>query len=398
MASIGRDPNGGKRILFVDDDGTRRTIRLGKVSIKLAETIKHHVETMLACRRAGVPLPAATATWLGSIDNVLHERLAKAGLVPRRQNETLGAFLTSWLQSRRHYKLTTRDAWSRPISDLIGFFGSDTPLRKIGHDEAQAFRQHLIDRGLRDTTIYKRLQHVKLFFRDAVRQKLVDANPFEYVTHRVGRPEERRVYVSAETVEKVIRQCPNATWRLLLILARYAGLRTPSEPFALRWRDILWDEDRFIVDSPKTGPRAVPLFPRVRQALAEAFEVAPEGAEFVIPEEMRRRAMGPHGLRNANLRTTLEKIIKRAGLKPWPRLWHNLRASCETDLVARYPLPWVAKWLGNTSITAMKHYVDVTDEAFRQAARRGTESGTLLAHFAAQNEEATKCKDVKNST
>jgi integrase len=398
MASIGRDPNGGKRILFVDDDGTRRTIRLGKMSIKLAETVKHHVETMLACRRAGVPLPPATATWLSSIDEVLHERLAKAGLVPRRQNETLGKFLADWLQSRSHYKATSRDAWSRSINDLIGFFGSDTPLRKIGRDEAQAFRRHLIDRGLRDTTIHKRLQHVKLFFRDAVRQGRLDANPFEYVTHRAGRPEERRLYVSTETVEKVVRQCPNATWRLLLILARYAGLRTPSEPFALRWRDILWDEDRFIVDSPKTGPRAVPLFPRVRQALAEAFELAPEGAEFVIPEDMRRRAMGPHGLHNTNLRTTLEKLIKRAGLKPWPRLWHNLRASCETDLVQRYPLPVVAKWLGNTSVIAMRHYVDVTDEVFRQAAQRGTESGTLLAHFAAQRREATKSKDGNDST
>lgn len=398
MASIGRDPNGGKRILFVDDDGRRRTIHLGKMSVKLAETVKHHVETVLACRRAGVPLPAATATWLGGTDDVLHDRLARAGLVPRRQNETLGEFLADWLQSRSHYKATSRDAWSRSVNDLIGFFGNDAPLRKIGRDEAQAFRQHLVERGLRGTTIQKRLQHVRLFFRDAVRQGRLDANPFEHVTHKGGRPEERRAYVPVEDVERVIRQCPDATWRLLLVLARYAGLRTPSEPFALRWRDILWDEDRFVVDSPKTGPRAVPLFPRVRQALAEAFETAPEGAEFVIPDGMRQRAMGPRGLRNCNLRTTLEKIIKRAGLKPWSRLWHSLRASCETDLVRQYPLPTAAKWLGNTSVIAMRHYVDVTDEAFRQAARRGTESGTLLAHFTAQQAEAPCCTTVKGLT
>ena len=90
--------------------------------------------------------------------------------------------------------------------------------------------------------------------------------------------------------------------------------------------------------------------------------------------------------------------MAKVELKPWPRLWHNLRASCETDLVQRYPLPVVAKWLGNTSVIAMRHYVDVTDEVFRQAAQRGTESGTLLAHFAAQSGEATQCNDVKNAT
>ena len=50
---------------------------------------------------------------------------------------------------------------------------------------------------------------------------------------------------------------------------------------------------------------------------------------------------------------------------------HSLRASCETDLVRKYPLPVVAKWLGNTSMVAMRHYAEVTDEHFRLAAAEG---------------------------
>ncbi len=30
-------------------------------------------------------------------------------------------------------------------------------------------------------------------------------------------------------------------------------------------------------------------------------------------------------IRNTNLRSTLEKIIKRAGVQQWPKLWQNLR-------------------------------------------------------------------------
>ena len=37
MASIGKDPGGRRRILFVAQNGKRRTIRLGKCSQKQAE-------------------------------------------------------------------------------------------------------------------------------------------------------------------------------------------------------------------------------------------------------------------------------------------------------------------------------------------------------------------------
>ena len=90
--------------------------------------------------------------------------------------------------------------------------------------------------------------------------------------------------------------------------------------------------------SPKTqhlagrSYRVIPLFPTVRSFLEAAWEEAPDGAEYVMPEEYRRRAQGPAGWANANLRTTLEKVVRRSGLEPWPRLWHSMRASCETDL------------------------------------------------------------------
>lgn len=59
--------------------------------------------------------------------------------------------------------------------------------------------------------------------------------------------------------------------------------------------------------------------------------------------------VGHHaGWANANLLTTLKKIIRRAALEPWTRLWHSMRANCETDLARQFPLAVVAKWLGNT--------------------------------------------------
>ena len=48
MASISTDSDGKRRILFVDPDGEGRQIRLGKVPMKTAATIKARVENLLA--------------------------------------------------------------------------------------------------------------------------------------------------------------------------------------------------------------------------------------------------------------------------------------------------------------------------------------------------------------
>ena len=58
-----------------------------------------------------------------------------------------------------------------------------------------------------------------------------------------------------------------------------------------------------------------------------------------------------------NLRTPLLRVIAAAGLQPWPKLFQNLRANALTDLAEVYPIHTVCKWLGNTVVVAMNHYV-----------------------------------------
>jgi len=84
--------------------------------------------------------------------------------------------------------------------------------------------------------------------------------------------------------------------------------------------------------------------------------------------------LGEKGWMNCNLRTQFERLIRRAGLTPWPRLLHNLRASRETELAAEFPLHVVTRWLGNTPRIAMKHYLQVTEDDFARAAGKATAS------------------------
>ena len=79
---------------------------------------------------------------------------------------------------------------------------------------------------------------------------------------------------------------------------------------------------------------------------------------------------------NANLRTQLLRIMKRAGVERWERLFQNLRSSRETELVKEHPEYVVVAWMGNSTTIARKHYFQVTEADFEQAQRAKTDSPT----------------------
>jgi hypothetical protein len=123
--------------------------------------------------------------------------------------------------------------------------------------------------------------------------------------------------------------------------------------------------------------------PELLPHLRDAFEAAEPGTEYVI-------ARCRYG--SVNLRTQLERIIRRAGLQPWPELFHNPRATRGTELAETFPLHVVCAWIGNSSAIAAKHYLQVTDEHFDRAiAGNGTGAGEA-AQNPAQQPHANGCK------
>lgn len=398
MASIVNDPSGKRRILFINPENERKTIRLGKCDRKYAESVCRHVEDLLAAKINGQPMARDTAVWLTGIGTKLRDRLAVVGLVEPERRMTTGEFLAKWLEGKKDggYTPASLIAWGQTVKELTELVGTKS-LNTLTHADGEAYRAAMQARDLRLTTINKRLIHARQMLEDAVRFGHIEANPWKHVRQRQGDPSERRAYVPVADTHRVIEHCPNVWWKLLVALARFGGLRTPSESFSLTWGDVDWERGRLSVPSPKTegvgkSHRVIPLFPLLRPHLEVAFEHAKEGDTFILPLEYRKRAHGAAGWVNANLRTTLEKVIRRAGVEPWPRLWHSLRASCESDLAQSFPLATVTKWLGNTPSVALRHYVDPTEAAFERAAtwvppggeKGGSKSSAPGAQTAAQ--------------
>lgn len=82
---------------------------------------------------------------------------------------------------------------------------------------------------------------------------------------------------------------------------------------------------------------------------------------------LRRPGISTGDWRNVNFGSTFAKIIKRAGLVAWPRAWHNLRSSRQTELTEIFPSHVVSGWLGNSERVPEKHYLQVLDSHFEKA-------------------------------
>ncbi len=385
MASVMTEQNGTCLIQFVDGAKRRRSVRFGKTKPRTIDMIKVRIEQMVKCQKLGMPFDPELQQWLQGLADPLHEKFAKAGLVEARkvhQTTTLAAFLDDFLARRSDMKPATISVWQQSMRNLKGYFGLDRDITTISEADAIEFRQHLVTQGLATTTVSKRLQFVRTFFHDARRRRMVSENPFAEVTAKSIIRLDKRHFVRREEVERLMAVCPDHHWRTIVGLARFGGLRCPSEVLSLRWQDIDWVNQRINVPSPKTehhgkGNRLIPLFPELLELLRESRNLAVEGSEYVVDERFRNGALGEFGWKSCNLRTQFTRIVRRAGLKPWPKLFHALRSSRETELAKDYPIHVVTAWLGNTPAVAMKHYLLTTDDDFERAARGDSKYAAL---------------------
>jgi integrase len=387
MASIVDDPNGRKRILFVDGHDRRRVIRLGKASIKQAETFKAKIEAIIADLIVGRSHDNEIARWLRELDPKFQVRLERAGLLKGASGHkaTLQAFLDDFFASVVT-KTSTAVTYGQTKRCLLDHFGAGKILREIGPIDADKWRQWLKSQGLAESTISRRVKCARQMFKRAMKWRLIGENPFADVVAGSQTNKARMYFVTCKEAEAVLIACPDAQWRLLFALSRYGGLRCPSEHFALTWSDVDWHRSRIRVPSCKTEHyeggdcRYIPLFPELRPYLMEVFEQAEPGSQHVITRYRDAKT---------NLRTQLCRIIRKAGLKPWPKLFHNLRSTRQTELAERYPIHVVCAWLGNSRAVAQEHYLQVTDAHFAHAAKGDEKAAQIPAQQAAESGRGT---------
>ena len=371
MGSISKDKNGTKRLVFNDHNGKRHFVRLGAVNAKQAELVKSRVEAIVSARIMGVALDAETSRWLADIGDDLHTKLAKTGIIEARGKTTLGGWCDRFLD-RGKIKSSTKRTVQQTTDALIKYFSRDVDPKSISEEMVEGFVESMRKRKLSPSTIDKRIKTARQIFNAMIRAKMISENPFQETKVTPTIDQDRNVYVERERIERIIDSIPDPEWKLIVGLSRYCGLRAPSEILTLTWDCILWDKKRIIVKSPKTehhagkDSRIIPMFSGILPLLEAVYEQAePGGSPFVIARRRGKFDKLKDG-RNTNLGALFKKYILRAGEETWPKPFHAMRASFETDLLNDGTVKphTIARWLGHSIQIALKHYARIKDCEF----------------------------------
>ena len=392
MASIITDPNGRKRIQFINGNGQRKQIRLGCATMKQAQEVKLRVEYLVLGQH-----DPDTSRWVENCSDRLHERLASVGLVRPRESTVLGPFLENYLQSRRDdLKPSSLSKLALTRTKLLEFFAANTPLRFITPDDASKWRQQLRSGGndgkgkISEASVKHQIGNAKGFFNEARRRGLISQSPFEHLSGGATAAKNDR-YVTPEEADAIIAACPDPRIAVVFALARYAGLRMASETHLLTWKDVDWGRARLNVRSPKTERhagherRSVPIIPKLMKMLEATLLDAPEGQDKIV-------TLRPGGFLNRMMKA----YIKRAEIEVWPRLWQTLRSSCEKEWAMSFPQFAVSKWIGHSITVSGKHYANnVPDELFERVSNPpspGTPTNETKSEKATQKEAQNGAK------
>lgn len=258
MAGIARDPNGLKRVTFTDAEGNRRSVRLGSVSVKMAEAFRVRVEALVAASLNRQPVDAEVAAWLGGLPDRTYGRLARAGLVPARERTlvpTVGELLRRFVEAAP-VKPATLAAYRQTTTSLAAFLGEETRLDAVTAMHADTWRKALTEptadgHRLAPATVAKRVHVARTIFGRACRWGMIQASPFAHLKAGSQSNPDRAFYVPADLVLAILNECRDTQWRTIIGLARFAGLRCPSEIVGLRWGDVNWERSRLTVRSPR---------------------------------------------------------------------------------------------------------------------------------------------------
>lgn len=409
MASlVYRSSSKSRELRFFWPKNHKRVLMLGKCPLKAGRTMKVRIEELIYHKKTATTLNPELSGWVSGLDGEVREKLVEFGLLEPQgkvMEYTIPEWIDKFIKDRGgNKKEGTRENYRQTKRCLVEYFGETRTIGSITEYDAESFKTWLATsggkarkagtgrdkkradakngavskeepqrKGLADNTVRRRIGRSKQFFGAAVRAKLIPENPFEQLASTTyGSAESRQHFVSREDTEKCIEAAPGGDWQTIIALARYGGLRCPSDLIHLRWENVDLPAGRMTIHSPKTehhrtgGVRQCPIFPELRPYLEAAWDALPEdgASEYVITNSRYRN-------KDANLGTTFAKIIKRAGLVPWPKLFQNLRASRETELLALYPIKDVVSWIGNSKAVAMKHYAMKMPDSFSRAIEQG---------------------------
>ena len=261
MASVTKldsDGRKGFRIRFYVDN-RRREIYLAGLSKRhesLANKVAAHCEDLSKAKSNNVAPSAEAIAWGNGTDGNLRDNLVAWGLaeptsvkLTTDEGRLLGAYLTAYIDGRSDVKPVTRTNYKQTRRLLVEYFGENRALKAITKADAERWRRWMMsDKALAVASVSKHGKRAKTMLADAVKDRLLTESPFADLKGGNESNSERHRFIGPDISKKVLAACPDVDWRLIFSLARFGGLRCPSEVLALRWNRVKQNRAEILPD------------------------------------------------------------------------------------------------------------------------------------------------------
>jgi len=349
-----------QRRLFLSFGGQRQSLRLGKMGDFVFLTIKENLLELARRKSNGLDAGNELMAWLKKIDIKLHKKLVRIKLLKDvKPPLTLEALVADFLNAKKSWAKSTRVTVDVCVKRILAILSSKKQLVSFTQGDADNFEDALKISYPNISTRSKTISIAKQIFKHATRNNLINFDPFSHLKKSSMVNSSRSFYVPANTILLILGHIPNnnSDLKTILILTRFAGCRCPSEVLDLKWSDIDFANKKLNLPSPKTkhcgkALRIVPLFPELFQHLQSLYQARGTNSEFLLQNRNAHK----------NWRTCFAKLLKKLKIAIWPRLFQNLRASMENDLLNNgVPLHVAAKILGHSVKVQAEHYINVTE-------------------------------------
>jgi site-specific recombinase XerD len=331
-------------------NGVQKTLYLGKrFNAASADRVAKIVTELLYSRNRGDTVPLEILQKMIKLPKRIRLSIERLGLTSRVLDLTLEEFFNRFAKTKEELKPKTQKFYKDWFKRFYDYFGKEVLVSTITSDIAKKFAG-CCDDNLAPCTVYRGMVACRTIFKFAVKLGIVTENPFSEIKLGERVNTSRQYYVTREIIENVLKYCNDDCERLVVVLARFAGFRIPSELKHLRFGDF--KNDIIVVhEDTKTGFREVPLFREVKEVFNRLSGV---------PDELVFSSQYSEQWYSWQM---LADILERAGIDRWQKLYVNMRSSCITDLDALgYSEKTLDAIFGNSAEVRRIHYLQLQKE------------------------------------
>lgn len=298
-----------------------------------------------------------------------------------------------YLMANRRIESSTADLTKRVFSYLVSVLGN-MEVCKFSYAEVEKFQNWIVETGRAKTTANIWVKTARPAFRWAMKQRLIDRDPFvDLSLFRIPK-KPVRIYNGSEFAA-IMAACPNKLAQARIIMAKTTGMRR-GEILNLTFDDIDFAKATITIqakgetkDSWRWVPkdkdcRVLPLVPVMTAMINDLTLGLPDKQIYpmisaqcyaAVMERKRQRRLTDR-LRKCpdeNWSKQFKRILNKVGITA--AKFHNLRSTCITEWLECGLEPHEVKELaGHADIkTTIDYYTAVRDEVVDRARTASTQ-------------------------